>query len=168
MRCDQAQALMDRYVNEGLSLHEQEPFENHLHDCRGCQQQLANLTSLLAILQSNSSPPVPKDFVGRVMARANKDRETTIAGSRHVWNGSWQSAWQKLQLSAGIVAALAAGLIVGVFMGAEAWRADRQQGIASATRPADPLMASGFEILVEPGGDSLAQAYLGLTTTSDR
>jgi hypothetical protein len=30
------------------------------------------------------------------------------------------------------------------------------------------VAASGFEYLVEPGGDSLAQAYLGLTATSDR
>jgi hypothetical protein len=30
------------------------------------------------------------------------------------------------------------------------------------------VVASGFEYLVEPGGDSLAQAYLGLTVDSDR
>lgn len=167
MRCDRAQALMDRYVNEGLPLHEQEPLEIHLRDCRGCQQQLASLTRLLAVLRSDPSPSVPEGFVGRVMARA-KDGETTVVRSRRVWSGASQSAWKEFEFSAGIAAALAAGLMVGVFMGHEARRADRQQGIASATRLTDPLVASGFEHLVDPGGDSLAMAYLGLTTTSDR
>jgi hypothetical protein len=58
--------------------------------------------------------------------------------------------------------------MVGMFISYETWRADRQQGLASATRPADPLVASGFEFLVEPSRDSLAQAYLELTATSDR
>jgi hypothetical protein len=76
--------------------------------------------------------------------------------------------WKRFESLAGIAAALAAGLLVGVFMGGEAWRAGRQQGMASAPRSADSLAASGFECLVDPGGDSLAQVYLGLTTTSDR
>ena len=29
-------------------------------------------------------------------------------------------------------------------------------------------VASGFDYLIDPGGDSLAQAYLGLIATSDR
>ena len=167
MRCDRAEALMDRYVNEGLPLHEREPFENHQRDCRGCQQQLATLQRLLAALRSAPSPPVPQGFAGRVMARA-KEREAIVARSKPVSNGASRSAWKRFESSAGTAAALAAGLMVGMFIGYETWRADRQQGIASATRPADPLVASGFEYLVEPSGDSLAQAYFGLTATSDR
>jgi anti-sigma factor RsiW len=167
MRCDRAQALMDRYVNEGLPAREREPFEIHLHDCRVCQQQLENLQALVAVLRSDPSPPVPQGFVGRVMARA-KEREAIVARTRPVSTEASRSMWKRFESLAGIAAALAAGLMVGVFMGDEAWRADRQQGIASATRPADPRVASGFEYLVNPGGDSLAQAYLGLTATSDR
>jgi hypothetical protein len=63
---------------------------------------------------------------------------------------------------------LAAGLILGVFMGHETWRAVGQQPPDSTTRTDDPVAASGFEYLVEPGGDSLAQAYVQLTTTTDR
>jgi hypothetical protein len=65
------------------------------------------------------------------------------------------------------VAALAAGLILGMFMGHETWRADGQQPLDVATRPADPLAASGFEYLVEPDGNSLAQAYVQLTAATD-
>jgi hypothetical protein len=76
--------------------------------------------------------------------------------------------WARFESFAGIAAALAAGLVVGGLMGGDAWRTDRQQEIASANGLADPLVASGFDHLVEPGGDSLALAYLSLTRTSDR
>ena len=72
MRCDRAQALMDRYVKEGLPLHERESFEIHLRDCRVCHQQLEDLQRLLVVLRSDPSPPVPEGFVGRVMARAEE------------------------------------------------------------------------------------------------
>jgi hypothetical protein len=101
------------------------------------------------------------------MARA-KEREAFVARTRPVSAEASRTVWKRFESLAGIAAALVAGLMVGVFMGDEAWRADRQQRIASVTRPADPLVDSGFELLVDPGGDSLAQAYLGLTTTSDR
>jgi len=167
MRCDRAQALMDRYLNEGLTPDERESFEIHLRDCRDCQQQLEYLQRLLAVLQSDAAPPVPEGFVDRVMARA-EERETTVVRSRRAWSVVSRSAWKKCEFSAGIAAALAAGLAVGVFIGHETWWTDRQQEVASASRPADPPFASGFEHLVDPGGDSLAQAYLGLTATSDR
>jgi hypothetical protein len=121
----------------------------------------------LAVLRSDPSPPVPEGFVGRVMACA-KEREAIVARTRSLSPEASTSTWKRFESLAGIAAALAAGLIVGVFMGGEVWRTDRQQEIASATRPADPLVASGFDHLVDPGGDSLALAYLGLTTTSDR
>lgn len=167
MRCDRAQVLMDRYVNEELLPDERGPFDMHLRDCRNCQQQLANLQRLLAALRSVAAPPIPQGFVGRVMARA-KEREAIVGRRKPVSTGALRSAWTRCESFAGIAVALAAGLMIGVFMGEEAWRADRQQGIASATRPADPLAASGFEYLVDPGENSLAQAYLGLTTRSDR
>jgi hypothetical protein len=53
-------------------------------------------------------------------------------------------------------------------MGHDTWRSVGQQALDAGTRLADPLAASGFEYLVEPGGDSLARAYLGLTTSTDR
>ena len=71
-----------------------------------------------------------------------------------------------MEFSAGTAAALAAGLMVGLFMGHETWKAAAQHSQAPTAQAADPLATSGFEYLIEPGGDSLAQAYLGLT--SDR
>jgi anti-sigma factor RsiW len=161
MRCNQAKTLMDRYVNEGLPLHERESFETHLRVCPDCQGQLESLQGLLAVLQSDPSPPVPQGFVGRVMARA--ERETIVALSKPESSMASRSVWKRLGSSAGITSALAAGLIVGLFMGYETWRDAPEQGLVAETSPADPLAASGFEHLVEPGGVSLAQGYLGLT-----
>lgn len=52
--------------------------------------------------------------------------------------------------------------MLGVFMGHATW-----QPSVAAAQPVDPLAASSFEYLVEPGGDSLAQAYLQLTSGPD-
>jgi hypothetical protein len=158
---------MDIYLNEGLQLHEQDAFEAHLHNCRLCQQQLEDLEGLLAVLRREPSPPLPKGFVDRVMATANEPA-AMVAQARSASSEASRSMWKRLESVAGIAAASAAGLIVGVFMGDDAWRADRRQGIVSLSRPADPLVASGVEYLIDPDGDSLAQAYLGLTTTDDR
>jgi len=167
MRCDRAQALMDTYANEGLPPHEREPFEIHLRECRVCQQQSENLRRLVAVLRSDPSPPVPEGFVGRVMARA-KEREAMIVRGSPVATMASRSLWKRLESLAGIAATLAAGLMVGVFMGHEAWRADRQQGVASAVQPAESRVTTGIEYLVEPDGDSLAQAYLGMSAVSHR
>lgn len=167
MNCARAQALIDRHVNEGLSPGERESLEIHLRDCRGCQQQLENLQRLLSVLRSNPSPPVPEGFADRVMARAG-EREATIAPAGSLSREESPSIWKRLESFAGIAAALAAGLIVGIFMGNDAWRADRQQAIASTSQPAEPSEATDFEYLIDPPGNSLAQAYLGLTTISDR
>ena len=166
MRCKQAQTLMDSYLNEGLSPDEREPLEIHLRDCGACQQKLEHLQNLLAVLRSDPSPPVPNGLVDRIMARA-KDQETTIANAKFGRRDQSQSAWKKLEFSAGIAAALAAGLLVGLFMGHQAWRNDHQQEIASAIGPTDPAAPADFEYLIDPGGDSLAQAYLELTATAD-
>jgi anti-sigma factor RsiW len=159
---------MDGYLNEGLPLYERGPFEIHLSDCRACQHHMENHRRLLAALQSESSPPVPEGFVGRVMARA-EEREAIDHQMVLVSSEASPSMWKRIGGSpAGIAAALAAGLLVGVFMGGEAWQAHLRQEIPTAARPADPLVASGFHQLVDPGGGSLTLAYLQLTATSDR
>ena len=173
MNCARAEALIDRHVNEGLTPDERESLEIHLRECRGggggggCQQQLENLQRLLSILRSDLSPPVPEGFADRVMARAG-EQEAIITPARSLSHEESPSIWKRLESFAGVTAALAAGLIVGIFMGNEAWRADRQQPIVSTTQPAEPSEASDFEYLIDPPGNSLAQAYLGLTTISDR
>jgi hypothetical protein len=51
-------------------------------------------------------------------------------------------------------------------MGHTTWRSGGEHPPPAATQPTDPLAASRFELLVEPGGDSLAQAYVQLTTAT--
>jgi len=119
------------------------------------------------LLTVSPAPPIPDGFAARVVAQA-KERQATITRSGRMPRVSLRSRWKRFEFSAGTAAALVAGLVIGVFMGHETWRPGRRQPPAVATRPADPLAASGFEYLVEPGGNSLAQAYIGLTATSDR
>ncbi len=63
-----------------------------------------------------------------------------------------------------MAAALAAGLLLGGYLGFDTWQSD---GSAAAFAADDPLVDSGFGQLVEPGGDSLAQAYMALISGGD-
>jgi len=176
MRCDRTQALMDRYVNEGLPPDEREPFESHLRDCRECQQQLAKLRGLLTVLRSVSAPPVPEGFVGRVMARAQEVPRPRPLGKSPPGRTDWQSVargigswWGQVDLSrlANAVAAVAAGLLLGLVLGQQTWRFAASRGGADrpATR-ADAEMVYALDYLsVSPRG-SFTDSYLSLTSVA--
>jgi hypothetical protein len=53
--------------------------------------------------------------------------------------------------------------MLGGYLGNQTWGG----APPSAVEQADPLASSGLEQLFEPGGDSLAQAYLALTAGGD-
>lgn len=167
MRCNDVQQKLDLFATGELTHTVREKIEAHLESCKECGEALARVRRFEDLLTAAPAPPVPDGFAARVVARA-KERQARAVGQLPAPRGRYRLAWQRIRLSAGTAAALAAGLMVGMFMGHETWQAVRQQPLASATRPPDPLAAFGFEYLVEPGGDSLAQAYLGLTATSDR
>jgi hypothetical protein len=57
--------------------------------------------------------------------------------------------------------------MVGVCMGNATWQAAGPPPRAAATRAMDRSGVSAFDYLVEPGGDSLGEAYLRLTSSSD-
>ena len=167
MRCGEVQQRLDLYGTKELTHTVRERIEAHLESCDQCREALGRVRRFEDLLTAAPAPPVPDGFAARVVAQAKERQARALTGPLSP-RGRSGVVWERIRLSAGTAAALAAGLIVGMFMGHETWQAVRQQGFASATRPADPLAASGFEYLVEPGGDSLAQAYLGLTATSDR
>jgi len=167
MRCSEVQQRLDLHATKELTHAVHQRIEAHLESCDQCREALARLRRFENLLTAAPAPPVPDGFAARVVAQA-KERQAIVARSESMPRVRLWSVWKRFEFSAGTAAALAAGLIVGVFMGHETWRPVRQQGLTSATRPADPLAASGFEYLVQPSRDSLAQAYLGLTATSDR
>jgi anti-sigma factor RsiW len=167
MRCSEVQQKLDLFATQELTHSVRERIEDHLASCSECRQALAKLQRFEDLLTVSPAPPVPDGFAARVVAQA-KERQAIVTRSGRMPRVSLRSRWERFEFSVGTAAALAAGLVIGVFMGHETWRPGGRQPPAVATRPADPLAASGFEYLIEPGGDSLAQAYLGLTATSDR
>jgi anti-sigma factor RsiW len=167
MRCGEVQQRLDLYATKELAHTVCERIEAHLESCDQCREALARLRRFEELLAAAPAPPVPDGFAERVVAQAEARRVRARSAPLSPLGRS-RIDWERIGSSAGTVAALAAGLIVGMFMGHETWQATCHQGGAPAARPADPGAASGFEYLVEPGGDSLAQAYLGLTGTSNR
>ena len=167
MRCDEVQQRLDLYATKELPHAVRERIEAHLESCDVCREALARVRRLEDLFTGSPAPPVPDGFAARVVAQA-EERQAIVTSSSRMPRPSLRSTWKRFQFSAGTAAALVGGLLIGLFMGHGTWRSFGRQPPATATRPADPVAASGFEYLIEPGGDSLAQAYLGLTAASDR
>ena len=167
MRCSEVQQKLDLFTTQELAPSVRARILTHLESCAECREALARLRRLGNLLAASPAPPVPEGFASRVVARA-KEQQPVAATRRPAPTRSSRLAWNRLRFAAGTAAALAVGLVLGMFMGHETWRPVGQQALDATTRPADLLAASGFDYLVEPGGDSLAQAYVGLTTATDR
>ncbi len=162
MRCERAQAWMDRYVVEGLSPAERESFEIHLRDCRGCQEQLARIQRLVAALRSVVPPPVPEGFADRVLARTRNQEPIADGGGL---GRSKRAVWRQVRAGLGTAAALAAGLLLGLFLGHETWQPVPES--PTQISQTDPLAGSGLGFLAGPGDDTLAQTYLQLTSSRE-
>ena len=167
MRCRDVQRKLDLFATGELAHSMRERIEDHLESCAECREALAKLQRFEDLLTAPPAPPVPDGFAARVVAQA-KEQRAIVNRTGRMPRRPLGSVWKRLEVSAGIAAALATGLLVGLFMGHETWQVAAHHAQAPAAQAVDPLAASGFEYLVEPGGDSLAQAYLGLTVTSDR
>jgi len=165
MRCDRAQALMDRYVGEDLSPHERERFEVHLRDCRDCQQQLAGIRALVDALQRVPAPPVPRDLVGRVMARARQEtqkRQPPVPAryARSTW-------WARVRVAglANAVGAVAAGLLLGLVLGQQTWRhAASSNGGKQPAAGVDAEAVYSLDYLSGTPHGSFTDTYLSLTS----
>lgn len=165
MRCPDVQQKLDLFVTQELTHAVRERIEAHLESCDQCRETLARVRRFEDLLTAAPAPPVPDGFAARVVAQAKERRATTRSG--RMPRVSLRSGWKRFDLSVGTVASLVAGLLIGALMGHETWRSGGRQAIVPANRPADTLAASGFEYLIEPGGDSLAQAYIGLTSVRE-
>lgn len=167
MRCPEVQQKLDLYARQELAPSAREGIEAHLSRCERCRQELGRLRRLEQLLASAPLPPVPQGFAGRVVAQARRE-PWPVRRPASIGHRAGERFGHRVPIAVGTAAALAAGLLVGSYLGFDTWRAVGRQAPAGATLRADPLAASGFEYLLEPGGDSLAQAYVGLTTATDR
>lgn len=166
MRCRAVQEKLNLYAAGGLLPSVVGQMESHLQGCPACRKELAKLRRLETLLRTATTPPVPEGFAARVLAEAKERASATVASRPLARRGALPS-WERLGRWTGAAAALAVGLMLGVFMGHATWQAAAAQSPVAAAQPVDPLAASSFEYLVEPGGDSLAQAYLQLTSGPD-
>ncbi len=107
-------------------------------------------------------PPVPAGFAERVVDRARREAVPVSAdvSTRHHVR---KRLGRRVRIAAGTAVALAGGLLLGIYLGTQTWGSAPPATIEQA----DPLARSGLGKLVEPGGNSLAQAYLALTTGGD-
>lgn len=160
MRCQKVQQNLDLFVRQELAPDVQKSIEVHLSGCERCHGELARLRKLEELLASASSPPVPDGFARLVTERARREAvpDYAIAPRR-----AGQRLGRNLRIAASTAAALAGGLFLGGYLGIQTWEA----APPSAVQPADPLAGSGLGQLVEPGGDSFAQAYLSMTAGDD-
>ena len=161
MRCRAVQEKLNLYAAGELLPSVVEQMESHLQGCPACRKELAKLGQLETLLHAATTPPVPEGFAVRVLAQAKERASATVASRPLVRRGALLS-WERLGRWTGAATALAVSLMLGVFMGHATW-----QPPVATSQPVDPLAASSFEYLVEPGGDSLAQAYLQLTSGPD-
>ena len=152
MRCSGVQRQLDLFATHELASSMRERIEDHLASCAECREALAMLRRFEDLLTASPAPPVPNGFAARVVAQA-KERQAIVSRSGQTPRASSAFRWKRLKFSVGTAAALVAGLIIGIFMGHETWRSDGRKPPSAAARPTEPLAASGFDYLIEPGGD---------------
>ena len=166
MRCRAVQEKLNLYAAGELLPSVGAQIESHLQACPTCRKELAKLRQLETLLRAVTTPPVPEGFAVRVLAQA-KERALAAVAPRPLARRGALLSWERLGRWMGATTALAAGLMLGVFMGHATWQAAGPQQPVAVAQLVDPLATSSFEYLIEPGGDSLAQAYLQLTSGPD-
>lgn len=165
MRCRDVHDQLDAYLRGELAPSVRETIERHLRACEACRQQRTQLHRLEQTLRSVPAPPVPEGFAARVVLRARREREA-------VPNADWLPVGHRasgrlgrvLRRCAGLSAALAAGLLIGGYLGFDTWE---QDGRPLAIGASGPPGQSALRQLVDPGGESLAEAYLTLISNVD-
>jgi anti-sigma factor RsiW len=164
MHCREVRRNLDRFARQEVAPAERDRIEAHLESCAACRASLARLRRLEGMLAALPAPPVPEGLAARVVARANQ-QQAAAAARPIVAMHAEQSVWTRIRATGATCAAVAAGLMLGLLLGRATW----QSGPARPARQvADMLASTGFEYVTEPGGDSLAEAYLQLTTAPDR
>lgn len=162
MRCHEVQQNLDLLIRQELKPPVRDRIEVHLSGCGRCREELARLRRLEELLAAAPSPPVPDGFATRMVERVRRKAARGYAdfsARRRVRDRLGRS----VRIAAGTAAALAGGLLLGGYLGVQTWGSAPSRAIELT----DPLAGSGLGQLVEPGGDSLAQAYLAMTTGRD-
>lgn len=74
MKCEDYLELLSPYLDNALSLEEQQKLEAHLKECSKCQEELDNLKWITSCLNTLEEAPLPEDFHGKLMSRVNETK----------------------------------------------------------------------------------------------
>jgi hypothetical protein len=140
--------------------------EHHLASCAECAQALNRARHLRRTLSNKMTPPVPKGFHGRLMARAREHADERKWSERVLRPFGWRPA-----MPSGLRAAVAAGVVValgiGVLIGRDMWRGQKPPEPQPAqVTEADPVRLYRVDYLAEAPEGSLAGAYVSLVSAT--
>ena len=113
----------------------------------------------MTTLQSEPSPPVPEQFVARLMSRARLETQSSpySPGIRQVFR-SWWNESNPARL-ANAVAAVATGVLLGLALGQQTWQLPN--GVEE--QPTTYRVVDSLDYFSGYAGKSFAETYLSLT-----
>jgi anti-sigma factor (TIGR02949 family) len=168
MNCRKVLSRLHAYLDGEVPAELMHEFEEHLSICPSCRDQVERIRQISDILDSLTVPPLPEEFVARVMAVARK-RSLPVPEKRPVLGiGRLPLHWFA-DLSAPMRLAACAMVLLACLLGMFMSRDLSLSGISRAN-VADAENLDGFEWFSPTPPASLGNAYLtlALTTPEDR
>lgn len=168
MRCRSVRDKLDRYCSQELPARLLARMEAHLQDCVDCRRQLARQGRLDVVLRSVPEPPaVPAGFAERLASAMRERQVVRRSVPASLERRRWMSPSGSVGRQVTQAAVCVAGLLIGILMAQQTWQ---------SVHPVDSQFAhqlnrdavQELDYLMDIRGDSLAESYLALTTTTSR
>lgn len=105
MRCNEAQNILDEYLDEDLSTRPRRALETHVTRCHVCQRELTERQELRAILATLPVAEPGEDFFDRALANAAQVRTRRRSDGANRW-----SRTRSLALAATVAGVFAAAV----------------------------------------------------------
>lgn len=176
MQCRRVREQLERDLvleQSVLPTTDRERLESHLKRCATCRRELSRLRRLHELLTAAPVPPMPDGFAGRVVARAKALPSGPAPRRPALARLVKSTAWRRVRSTARTAAAVAVGLALGAFLAGDVLQNGVAPGWGVAPGPAsegrqdESLAGSGLGRIAIDYDDSLAQAYLELTSGYD-
>jgi anti-sigma factor RsiW len=167
---EQLTEMLSAYLDGALTSAEREALERHLAGCAECQEELAGLIRVGALLRALPEPALPRSFTLPEPGAAHGGRSLPVRSARRV--SAWSGAAQWV---GGLAAALGAGiLLAGVlpplgFGGAAstASHQDGRYGGASTSAPtAQPHVSPSAPVFAGSPGTNTVTPTVTATATA--
>lgn len=161
MQCRSIRKKLSAWSDGETSRRHYDQIQKHLEICPECSRVLLEITNLRTHFQQSLVPPVPEEFAGAVMQKVR-----TVAANRYA---AFQplSWWRDFTFPLKAASAVAFGLVLslGIYMGESLTRENPQTSLAYTASAADEVVSTMVQPFAETGAETIADAYLALTTT---